>query len=380
MDEIFKPSNFIANIIWQKKYSPQNDALFYSAMHDHILSYAKDIRKCSRNLIPRTDKQDKAYKNPGNDQRGDWKASDLTRAEHRDRDFYGIVTPSGKTVYPAKGRSWSRPPEEIDRLRNDNRLWFGKNGDAIPSLKRFLSEVKQGVVPTTIWMRDEVGDNQEAKQEVKTLNPEAIFSTPKPTRLIQRILQIATDKDSLVLDSFAGSGTTGHAVLAQNKEDGGNRRFITIEMDESICQNITAQRLTRVIEGTEKIESLGSGFRFCTLSAPLFDELGHIRRGVTYAELAAHVFFTETGSPIPAPATTPKLGVYDGKAVYLLFNGILGDKRPEGGNILTPEVLKSLPAHKGVKVIYGESCALPDARLRRDNIVFKQVPYHVQVS
>ncbi len=379
LEEIFGTRNFVGHLIWQKKYSPQNDALFFSATHDHLLVFARNADRWSRNLVSRTEKQDKAYKNLDSDPRGLWKPSDLTRAEHRDRDFYAIKTPSGKLVYPAKGRSWSRPPEEIERLRADNRLWFGKNGDAIPSLKRFLSEVKQGVVPTTIWLREEVGDNQEAKQEVKGIISEQIFDTPKPVRLIRRILEIATDKDSLVLDSFAGSGTTGHAVLDLNKADGGTRRFLLAEMDEKICQTVTAQRLRRVIEGTREVPALGGGFRYCTLATPLFDDQGQVHTSVTFSDLAAHVFFTETGAPLPKRATgkTPFLGVQAAKAVYLLFNGVLGDRRPAGGNVLTSDMLRELPPHNGVKVVYGEGCRISRSRLAREGIVFKQIPYEI---
>jgi len=382
LDEIFSPANFIANLVWQKKYSPQNDAQFFSPMHDHILAYAKHLKRWTRNLIQRTDKQDKAYKNLDDDFRGPWKASDLTRPEHRDRDFYGIRTPSGREVFPAKGRSWSRPPDEIERLRNDNRLWFGKNGDSIPSLKRFLSEVKEGVVPTTIWFRDEVGDNQEAKQEIKNLAAEALFSTPKPVRLIKRVLEVATEKDSIILDSFAGSGTTGHAVLAQNKLDNGSRRFILVEMDSNICNDITATRLKKAITGYGETAGLGGGFSYCELGSPLFDETGQIKAEVTFHDLARHVFFTETGNPLPEKAEKnfPLLGIANGVAVYLLYNGVLKDKRPDSGNILTVPVLHDLPPHDGPKVIYGIGCRIGASRLRQEGITFHQIPYAIKVS
>ena len=164
LDEVFGPENFIATIIWEKKYSPQNDAEFFSFNHDYIVVYAKSRDKCALNRLERTEKQDAAYKNPDNDPRGPWKPSDLTRAEYRERDYYEITTPSGKQVKPSKGRSWSRPKNEIERLRSDSRLWFGTKGDAIPSLKRFLSEVQEGRVPISLWYREEVGDNQEAAQ------------------------------------------------------------------------------------------------------------------------------------------------------------------------------------------------------------------------
>jgi site-specific DNA-methyltransferase (adenine-specific)/adenine-specific DNA-methyltransferase len=255
-------------------------------------------------------------------------------------------------------------------------------------MKRFLSDVKDGVVPRTLWPWQEVGSTRHSKQELSQIldlgASSDLFITPKPVALIRRILQIATDKNSIVLDSFAGSGTTGHAVLAQNKEDGGNRRFITVEMDEIICRTITAQRTQRVVEGHNNIEALGSGFRFCALGDPLFDESGNIREGVKFSEIAAHVFFTETGSPLPATfrsvPPSPLLGVHEGKAVYLLFNGVLGDKRPSGGNVLTSEVLKFLPPFSGIKVIYGEGCRLSDPKLSRENVVFKQVPYQIKVN
>jgi site-specific DNA-methyltransferase (adenine-specific)/adenine-specific DNA-methyltransferase len=405
MNEVFGEGNFVAHLIWQKKYSPQNDARFFSEMHDHILVYARSGAKWRRNLIPRTEKQDQAYKNPDKDSRGLWKASDLTRAEHRDRDFYGIVTPSGKTVFPAKGRSWSRPVEEIERLRADNRLWFGVKGDAIPSLKRFISEVKDGVVPTTILGRDECGDNQESKQELKEIGMATLFATPKPTRLIERILQIATNPGDLVLDSFAGSGTTGHAVLKMNAaarsgtcqvpgESEGlgkslslDRRFILVEMEPNIAKTITAERVKRVAEGytnakSEAVPGLGGGFRYCQLGEPLFDEAGQIRATVKFSELARHVWFTETGEPLPRERVmnTPLLGVHRGTAIYLLYNGILGDKSAQGGNVLTRAILAELPAFDGPKVIYAAGCLLGPDRLSAYQITVRQTPYEIRTA
>lgn len=377
MDEIFGRKNFVANVVWQKKYSPQNDAEFFSAMHDHLFVFAKNSSMWSRHLIPRTEKQDKAYKNLDDDPRGLWKSSDLTRAEHRDRDFYGIETPSGKMVFPARGRSWSRPPEEIERLRADNRLWFGKKGDAIPSLKRFITEVKDGVVPQTIWFRDEVGDNQDAKKEIKQLHETEIFDTPKPERLIQRILQIATNEGDLVLDSFLGSGTT--AAVAHKM----NRRYIGIEMGEHAITHCQP-RLKKVAEGEQGGISeavgwqSGGGFRFYQLGAPVFDATGHINEGIRFAHLAAHIWFSETRMALAKMSKSPLLGVHNGAGYYLLYNGILGDKRPDGGNVLTSKLLRDLPPHDGPKIIYGESTRLSPARLKEENITFKQTPYDVK--
>lgn len=248
LDEIFGADNFVATCIWQKKYSPQNDAEHFSPSHDYLLVYAKAVSSVALNMLQRTDVQDAAYKNPDDDARGVWKSSDLTRPEHRDRDYYGLTTPSGREVFPAKGRSWSRPKDEIERLRLDGRLWFGRDGTAIPSLKRFLSEVQEGVIPQTIWGRDEVGDNQEAKQGLKQLFGDDVFATPKPVRLLERILELASEQDSIVLDSFAGSATTAHAVLKANAKDGGRRKFILVE-GEAYADKLTAERVRRAIQG-----------------------------------------------------------------------------------------------------------------------------------
>jgi adenine-specific DNA-methyltransferase len=196
------------------------------------------------------------------------------------------------------------------------------------------------------------------------------------------------------MDSFAGSGTTGHAVLSMNKADGGNRRFILVEIDASIATTITAERLTQVIEGYHpggdkakpKVEGTGGGFRFATLGPTLFDEYGRFRTGedkVTFAELAAHIFFTQTGEPQPKTTTgkrSPHIGTFRGTAYYLLYNGVLGDKRPDGGNVLTRNMLAELPKHEGTKVVFGEACRLSESTLRGSYVTFKQIPYQVEVS
>jgi len=197
-----------------------------------------------------------------------------------------------------------------------------------------------------------------------------------------RLIRYCTGPDDLILDSFAGSGTTSHAVLQINREDQSNRHFILVEMDASIAREVTAERLKRVIAGFADKPSLGGGFRFCALGEPLFDESGNIREAVAFSDLASHVFFIETGVPIPkrAATKTPLLGTHNGEAVYLLYNGILGDKTPRGGNVLTREVLAELPPHDGPKVVYGTGCLLSPQRLKRQGITFRQIPYEVKVS
>ncbi len=260
-DEIFLPQNFIAQICWQKKYSPQNDATYFSDMHDFILVYAKKKKTTKNdtigfqlNLLPRTEQMNKRYSNPDNDQRGPWKSSGLDVKTYSAEYDYQITTPSGRVVSPPKGACWRVGPNRLQELIGDNRIWFGKDGNNVPSIKRFLSEVQEGIVPVTWWKREEVGDNQEAKQEMKQIlyDVENVFNTPKPVRLMKKIIQLATKPDigSIILDFFAGSGTTAQAVLESNSEDNGNRQFIMATNNENnICIDSTYPRIKRVIDG-----------------------------------------------------------------------------------------------------------------------------------
>lgn len=245
MDEIFGRDNFVNTIIWEKKYSPQNDAKWFSDNHDFILLYAKDKGIWRPNLLPRTSEMNARYKNLDNDERGAWKPSDCLVKTYMASYDYPITTPSGKVVTPPKGRCWMTSKENFQKLVDDNRIYFGRNGDNVPSLKRFLSEVKQGTTPLTIWKYTEVGHNQDAtKQLLALFNNVKLFDTPKPEALISRILEIATQENDLVLDFFAGSGTTC-AVAHKMK-----RRYIGIEQMDYI-ETITKERLKKVIEGEQ---------------------------------------------------------------------------------------------------------------------------------
>jgi len=422
MDEIFGAKNFINTLLWQKVYSPKNSARHFSEDHDYIVVYAINSNKWSPNPLKRTEEQDAAYKNPDNDPRGPWKTSDLSARNPYSAGIYAVTTPSGRTIdSPPKGRYWAISKELLEEYDRDNRIWWGKDKNSIPQLKRFRSEVKEGRVPQTMWFYKDVGHTQEAKKELIELidfgTSADVFITPKPSRLIQRILQIATDEDSLVLDSFAGSGTTGHAVMKQNAEDGGNRRFIMVEMDEGIARDVTAERIRRVSEGykTAKgkaVEGLGGGFQFCKLSdEPLFTATGQIRADVTFEQLAEFVWFMETGSGWNSSfranfwnstrnpehkkhnshlhrnngqtgstgiESSPLLGIHEGRAIYLLYNGILKDRSVGGGNVLTRPVYETLPPHDGPKVIYAAACR-GNAWLQREQITFKQTPYALSV-
>jgi len=231
-ERVWGSENFVANIIWQKKFSPQNDARGLSDNHDFILCFAAHKETWQPGLLPRTEEQNARYQNPDNDPRGPWMSSGLDVKTYAEEYDYEIVTPSGRVVRPPKGRCWAVPKERFKELVADNRIWFGPNGDNVPRLKRFLSEVKQGITPLTLWTYQDVGHNQEGAQELKSMmqTGDVYFTSPKPTRLLQRIITIGADKQSIVLDFFAGSGTTGHAVINLNREDGGRRKFILVEM------------------------------------------------------------------------------------------------------------------------------------------------------
>ena len=240
MDEIFGEENFIANIIWQKVFSPKNTAMYFSEDHDYVLVYARNKNLWRPELLPRKDESVSRYTNPDNDPRGPWLSGALQARNYYSKGMYEVISPSGKKFKNPKGTYWRFSKEKFLELEKDNRIWWGENGDNVPRLKRFLSEVKQGVVPQTLWTYKEVGHTQEAKEElleyVNFTESENVLNSVKPSRLIQRMLQIGTDADSndIVLDFFAGSGPTGHAVVNQNLQDGGDRRFILVQLPEPL--------------------------------------------------------------------------------------------------------------------------------------------------
>lgn len=241
-DKIFGRENFIANIIWEKKFSPQNDATWFSDNHDHILVFAKNKNVWRPNLLPRTEKMNSRYTNPDDDPRGPWTSGDLSvRTYSKDYD-YPITTPSGKVINPPNDRSWRMGRKAFNTLREDNRIWFGEDGSNVPRLKRFLSDVKQGLTPTTIWKHDEVGHTQEAKKEINNLALSETFTTPKPEKLLQRIIHIGSNERDIVLDFFMGSGTTPAVAHKMS------RQYIGIEQMDYI-DSITVPRLQKVING-----------------------------------------------------------------------------------------------------------------------------------
>jgi adenine-specific DNA-methyltransferase len=379
MDEVFGRKNFIANVIWQKVFSPKNTAKHFSDDHDYITVYAKSINLFNVNQMPRSEKQNKGYKNPDNDPRGSWTSGDLSARNPYSLGIYSVTCPSGRVINgPPPGTYWRVSKEKMVALDADKRIWWGKDGNGVPRLKRYLSEVSQGIIPQTLWHHEDVGHTQDAKKEIVSLFDDDIFGTPKPEKLIRRIIHIATNPSDLVIDSFLGSGTT--AAVAQKM----GRRYIGIEMGDHAITHVVP-RLQKVIDGEQGGISKtvnwqgGGGFRFYRLGETVFDENGQLNPGVHFSALAAHIWFCETGFPYQGNADSPLLGIYEGIAYYLLYNGILGDKRPDSGNVLTHKILSVLPSHEGAKVIYGEASRLGETRLRELGITFKQTPYDVKI-
>lgn len=437
-DEIFGRKNFINTIVWQHRKSVQSDIII-SLSHNNILVYAKNKEKVHLN---RLSVDETKYGNPDNDPRGKWVATPFDAPNIRPNLTYPIINPNTQEeYYPPEGRCWRTTQNEYYRLLSENRIVFGKTGKSKPQAKLFLNEAQNKGSSIKTWW-DDCGTATEATKELqKMFDKSNVFDTPKPERLIQRILQIATNENDLVLDSFLGSGTT---VAVAHKM---NRRYIGIEMGEHAKTHIVP-RLKAVIDGeqggisvskeffalenddlqeldleiddikkfekiltilgketelidkttlnnlkkavkTKKVKSEsvwqgGGSFCFCELGETVFDEQGQINSAVRFADLAHHLWYMENRIPFAVPNKySPLLGVYQEKAIYLLYNGILGDKRPNGGNVLTQKIFTTLPkidemvAKKINIIVYGEACRLSEQQLAEKNMVFKQIPYDV---
>lgn len=381
MDELFGRKNFVSSIAWIKRTSPANDAKYFSTDTDTILVYARSKIDWRLNRLSRSAAQNAIYKNPDNDPRGPWNSVTYTGNKNRNERpnlYFPITNPNtAEVIYPPETLTW-RYGQETHAINEARQLlYWGKDGKSrVPRMKMFLNDAKP-VVPRSFWLAGDVGSTQEAMIEQKALSS-APFATPKPERLIKQIFEVATYHGNIVLDSFLGSGTT--AAVAHKM----GRRYIGIESGEHAITHC-APRLKKVVDGERGgiSEAVGwkggGGFHFYKLGSPVFDEEGQINPAVRFAHLAAHVWFAETRTPLPHPKRrSPFLGVHEGVGYYLLFNGILGDKRPDGGNVLTRRLLAELPAHAGPKVIYGESSRLSKESLLQLGITFKQTPYDVK--
>jgi adenine specific DNA methylase Mod len=360
LDEILNEENFIAQIVWHRKRGKDNSARYFSRVHEYILVYAKDNKRAAIKKIDLEDSTKKAYINRDNDSRGAYRLLGAWARGTQGGSKYSFESISGKKFGE---RLWLVNKETMERYDKENRLVFV--GDNIYR-KLFLSE-HGGAIPETIWL--DTSNAANASDEIKVLFGRQIFETPKPTPLIKRILQIATDKDSIVLDSFAGSGTTGHAVLDLNKSDGGNRKFILIELEDDVAKDITAERVKRA---TQKYD-YKAGFEYCELDRPLFNKDGQIEQECTFDQLAKYIYFTETNTNIDKKEISGNfIGGYNETDYYLLFNG-------RGNNILGRSFLKKIKKGGKKTIIYADKCLIDDKTLERNNIQFKQIPYEVKV-
>ena len=284
-DEVFGEQNFVGTVIWERAFAPKNDAKYFSDSHDYIVVYAKSLNNFSIGKLPRTEEANARYKNPDNDPRGPWTPDNLTVKTYSANNDYPILTPGGRIVNPSHGSCWRVSKERFQELVQDNRIYFGDEGNNVPRLKRFLSEIQDGMTPITLWKFQDVGHNQEGRQELKKLfDDKGYFDGPKPIRLMSRVLQIAnTNKDSIILDFFSGSATTAHAVMQMNAEDGGNRKFILVQLPEQTdakseaykagYQNICEIGKERIRRAGKKIKAenpnataLDTGFRVLKLA------------------------------------------------------------------------------------------------------------------
>ncbi len=370
-DELFGASNFINNIIWEKNYSPRNDAKYFSASHDLILVYSKNKKKWKRNLAPRTEKQNKFYKYNDNDGRGKWRPDNVLVKSFSETGVFSIRNPNtGKDNFPPKGSCYRFNEEKSKELLIQNRFYFGKDGKGKPQLKRYLSEVNQGVVPQTLWKHEEVSHSQEGKKELNKIIEGNIFDTPKPYQLLNRILQISTNTNDLILDSFAGSGTTAHAVLNLNKEDGGNRKFILIEMEE-YANTITAERVKRVIkgygEGTKAVEGTGGDFSYYELGKPLFLDNQLLNEDVGLAKIEEYVWYSETKTPYITQEEQYLLGTKNDTAYYFFY-------QKDSVTTLDESFLRTLKTKAGQYIIYADNCLLDEKLMSKYHIIFKKIP------
>ena len=442
MDEVFGEGNFVATVVWEKVYSPKSSAKYFSENHDFVVAYARIKEQFELGLLPRTNEANARYSNPDSDRRGPWKPSDLSARNPYSEGLYSITCPGGRIIDgPPLGNFWRYSKENFHKLDEDNRIWWGADQNQVPAIKRFLSEVKQGLVPETIWTYKEVGHTQDAKKTLLQIFSEDFpdFTTVKPVDLLARIIQLSTDKDSIILDSFAGSGTTAHAVLALNKADGGNRRFVLIECEDYV-DTITAERVRRVIKGykhsgvqrtelmneklswaklketdglvaevealegredrrfdkirkevkndrlivtgekriAEKADGLGGAFSYFKLGGALRKEsMLHPDKLPSYGRLAAYIFFTATGEEFDAGKMQPERWFIGKSRNYDLFLIYSDDFEQLKDMALTLDAARKLSRSKREKLVFAPTKYVDQEFLHRFRITFQQLPFEI---
>tara|TARA_B100000378_G_scaffold277841_1_gene279182 strand:- start:5772 stop:7532 length:1761 start_codon:yes stop_codon:yes gene_type:complete len=434
LDLIFGPNNFLNNVIWQRAYAPINTKKRFSANHDFVVCYAKNKNQVEL-LLPRTDDADDKYNNPDNDPRGVWQSDNFSVGPAVESKIYEITTPAGRKVLPPNGRCWLLTKERYQEFLDDNRIWFGSTGKGVPRIKRFISEVKNGMTPMTVWTHSEVGHTQDAKREIKMLFPKSKlpFETPKPTSLMEKILSLRNNPNAIVLDSFAGTASTAHAVLNLNKKDGGNRKFIMVEL-EDYADSITATRIKKVIQGYEfngkqketlkeysinitnlkkadkilkqyedykndeqyskvaltenngaisivgekmvsgKTEGIGGAFDFYELGKPIFKDNENINEEVGEDKIRNYIYYTETTQPLTRPQSKD--------AKYLLDNyqdtGYYFYYEKDSLTTLDNNSLGIISELQEQYIIYADICLLDEQYMLKKNIIFKKIPRDIK--
>ena len=394
-DEIFGTSNFITNFIWEKRTNRENRKEI-SYRHDYILAYRKN-KYSPNSQIKQLKMSGEAldrYKNPDNDPRGVWKSDPATaQSGHATKSqFYILKAPNGKEHNLQSGRCWVYTEEVMNEAINDNRIWFGKDGKGVPRIKTYLNAKDRGLVPETIWFASDVGTNESAKVDLKSMfDGNAAFQTPKPTSLIERILQLSTEKNSIILDSFAGSGATAHAVLNLNKQDDGTRKYILVEM-EDYAETTTAERIKKVLKGYEETKDTNRAFDFYRLGQPMFLEDGNLNELVGIEKIRKYVFYTETKQSLSEPlifndlidGTDLKnknqanqknqfnqrshyLGKHNDTAYYFNYE-------QDEVTTLDHAFLATMKTKAEQYVIYADNCLLTKDFMTKHHIIFKKIP------
>lgn len=400
-NEIFGCSNFVGTIIWERAFAPKNDAKYLSDSHDYVLVFAKTIDKFQIGLLPRSEEANARYKNPDNDPRGPWTADNMTVKTYSANYDYEIVTPNGSVMSPPNGRCWFTSKERMDKLIQENRVWFGETGGNMPRLKRFLSDVQQGMTATTIWKYTEVGHNQEGRQELKKLfDNKGYFDGPKPLRLISRILTIANlSANSIILDFFSGSATTAHAVMQLNAEDGGNRQYIMVQIPEETPEDSEARKAgyntipeiakERIRRAGKKIKEesplttadLDTGFRVFRLDEGNYEDVKRSPKEFKQDQLDLFLnnikadrndldllfgCMLDWGVQLSLPMTQE---VVDGKTIYTVNDGDLVACFAEN---VSEDVVKAMADKMPLRVIFRDSCFAQDADKINIYETFKQ--------
>lgn len=435
-DEIFGAGNFLADFIWEKRLSRENRKIV-SVRHDYILCYIKNhfFANGAISLAPMSEEALSRYKNPDNDPRGVWTSVPcIAQAGHAtDEQFYTLITPKGRKLQPPSGTCWRLTKTNMEKAIKNNKIWFGSDGLSVPRIKKFLSEGKQGLTPETIWKADIAGTNDVAKREIQAIfNGDSAFDTPKSINLLKIIIELSTNKNSIILDSFAGSATTAHAVLNMNKVDGGNRKFICIEMMD-YADTITAERVKRVINGykaaedkeellydeelkpsnlnnapqmladakaakkaakesgaydsvgnpkivdnhlqvigkikaTEEIVGTGGNFSYYELGEPLLVD-DKLNNAVSTEKIREYIYYMETKQVLPeAAADEPMLLGVHHGAAYY-FN-----YEKDASTTLNAAFLRSIKTKAEAYVIYADTCVLSENKLQQFHITFKKIP------